>query len=279
MDSINEHLFINPGVNIGKNHKDIKTIVNLSKEEIKARWENQLGQSILSKWRANNFDRKMLNQLVGKYYDHTDIRGISLVDEKISDADLSDIDFYGSDLKNTKVINSNLSDSWLSESDIRGTRFEWCDMDRALIDNAEFDNRTTFVGVNLNTINFTLSWLLQNLAIGQRRIQHLKKKNPNFALFLKYTCDYGRSIYRWLLCVLTVLLFFGLAYWLIPETINKKGFVNSMYFSFITFTTLGYGDIVPISILGKILVIIEVFLGYVMGGLLVAILARKMIGD
>jgi len=83
VDSINEHLFINPGVNIGKkNHKDIKTIVNLSKEEIKARWENQLGQSILSKWRANNFDRKLLNQLVGKYYDHTDIRGISLAGKK-----------------------------------------------------------------------------------------------------------------------------------------------------------------------------------------------------
>ncbi len=170
MDSINNFLFINPGINIGRNDKDIKTIVNFSKEELKARWENQLGKSILSKWRANNFDRKTLDELVGKYYDHTDIRGISLVSENFADGDLSNIDFYSSNLQNTKFENVDLSKSWLSESDIRGVRFEGCKMEGVLIDNVEYNKNTTFIGIDLNTINF-------NLAIEQQRIDDLQDQN------------------------------------------------------------------------------------------------------
>ena len=50
-----------------------------------------------------------------------------------------------------------------------------------------------------------------------------------------------------------------------------------MYFSVVTFTTLGYGDILPISPLGKIMVIAEVSIGYIMLGLLVAIFSQRMI--
>ena len=40
-----------------------------------------------------------------------------------------------------------------------------------------------------------------------------------------------------------------------------------------------YEVITPVSILAKIFVISEVVLGYLMGGLLVAILAKKVIGN
>ena len=48
-------------------------------------------------------------------------------------------------------------------------------------------------------------------------------------------------------------------------------------FSFITFTTLGFTDISPISSIAKFLVILEVFIGYLMLGLLVAIISKKVI--
>ena len=57
---------------------------------------------------------------------------------------------------------------------------------------------------------------------------------------------------------------------------NPVGYWESFYFSIITFTTLGYGDILPRDAVGQILVIIEVMVGYFMLGALVAIIIRKI---
>jgi voltage-gated potassium channel Kch len=76
--------------------------------------------------------------------------------------------------------------------------------------------------------------------------------------------------------VLGVIVAFAILFQLTQT--NAKSFWDPLYFSFVTFTTLGYGDIVPISGIAKLLVILESFAGYIMGGLLVAILARKVMG-
>ena len=44
------------------------------------------------------------------------------------------------------------------------------------------------------------------------------------------------------------------------------------------FDVLGFGDIRPLLSIAKISVIVEVVLGYIMLGLLVAIISRKVIG-
>ncbi|HHO55300.1 MAG TPA: two pore domain potassium channel family protein, partial [Trueperaceae bacterium] len=63
-----------------------------------------------------------------------------------------------------------------------------------------------------------------------------------------------------------------------PNTLSQpNNFLNSLYFSFVTFTTLGFGDISPISSIAKFLVILEVFIGYLMLGLLVTIISKKVI--
>jgi voltage-gated potassium channel Kch len=51
-----------------------------------------------------------------------------------------------------------------------------------------------------------------------------------------------------------------------------------LYFSVVTIATVGYGDILPITLLQKAVVISEILIGYLMGGLLVAILAKRVIG-
>jgi hypothetical protein len=52
--------------------------------------------------------------------------------------------------------------------------------------------------------------------------------------------------------------------------------VSFLYFSFVTFTTLGFGDITPIKWYAQIIVTIEVILGYGMLGGLISILANKL---
>lgn len=279
MGRIDDSLFIVPGANIQEDDNDIKTVVNLGKKSLQERWSQDRGKNIISAWKASGFERSILDERVGKFYNHTDLRGINLSGMRIENADLSNVDLYFSNLNKTVFHNVKLQDSWLSESDIRGAAFEWCNMDKVLVDKVKFNSETKFTGVNLGVINFTLSEMLRDLALGQGRISYLEDNNPKIAWFLRISCDYGRSIRRWALWVIASVLFFALIYCLFPGLISKNGFIDSIYFSLITFTTLGYGDITPVGTIGKIVVITEVSLGYVMGGLLVAILSRRVIGN
>jgi voltage-gated potassium channel Kch len=134
------------------------------------------------------------------------------------------------------------------------------------------------LGVNLNAINFNLAARLQALALRQLWISDIERHNPRIAFVLRMSCDYGRSFSRFACWALGAIIAFALFFYLTPHTINKSGFLESLYFSFVTFTTLGYGDIYPVSSLGMIAVILEVTLGYLMLGLLVAIFSKRVLG-
>ncbi|MBW4623911.1 MAG: pentapeptide repeat-containing protein [Cyanosarcina radialis HA8281-LM2] len=278
IQEITPEFFINPRVDLQKGSQELLTMVNLSKEQLRQRWNSQKGQYILSKWKSNGFDRQILDDIVGKYYGHTDIRGIYLNGEDLSRANLSEMDFYGSNLENTIFKYADLSNSWLSESNIKGACFDGANMNGVLIDNVKFNNKTSFRGVNLSAINWNLALLVQDLANGQQRIENLKAKHPILAIFLRITCDYGRSFVRFLLSCLIVVIVFGLLYSLVPGSLSKTNFWDSIYFSAMTFTTTG-SDIQAISVVSKILVVIEAAIGYLMTGLLIAILVRRTIGE
>jgi tetratricopeptide (TPR) repeat protein len=59
------------------------------------------------------------------------------------------------------------------------------------------------------------------------------------------------------------------------KLLTGKSFWQSLYFSVVTFTTLGYGDILPIGTAGQIAVIAEVIFGVLSLGLLLATLTRR----
>ena len=79
--------------------------------------------------------------------------------------------------------------------------------------------------------------------------------------------------------------FFGLVHWLgtnakwwVLKTHGGevKHLLDCLYFSLVTFVTLGFGDIWPATWLPKIIVGFEVVFGYVFLGLIVTLIARKM---
>lgn len=78
--------------------------------------------------------------------------------------------------------------------------------------------------------------------------------------------------------------FFGLLYWwgtnagwapLFGKAGQIKHLLDCLYFSLVTFVTLGFGDIWPAAWLAKIFVGAEVVLGYVFLGMIVVLIARK----
>ena len=56
-----------------------------------------------------------------------------------------------------------------------------------------------------------------------------------------------------------------------------KIYIDLWYFSMVTFSTVGYGDIIVTSLLGKILVSVEVFLGVTIGAAWASVIIKKMI--
>ena len=53
-------------------------------------------------------------------------------------------------------------------------------------------------------------------------------------------------------------------------------FSSAFYFSIVTFTTLGFGDVITANRAARVMVTLEVILGYVMLGGLISIFATKL---
>lgn len=277
-----EDFFIEPGRNLTPEDEDLKRFALSEKSPLVKRWDTSRGQQIKRQWRASGYQRSVLDSLVGRYHGHTDIRGINLKGEDLSRADLSKIDFFAANLEGANLTGANLEDTWLSGSNIRGANFEFARMDGVILDDADFDSKTRFVGVDLNKINFTLAALIQEHAVTQNRIKTLERRQPRLAYLLKVTSDYGRNFWRFVVWCFLIILFFGVLYWLVPGAIQTNGrevgLIDSLYFSFIAFTTLGLVDMTPASPTGRTLFAVEVLFGYFMLALLIAILSRRVFG-
>jgi len=101
-----------------------------------------------------------------------------------------------------------------------------------------------------------------------------------FAFWLWGLTDYGRSFMSVVVFAAILIFGFGSVYARSPGMISAGGRrptpFTPYYFSIVTYTTLGFGDVKPNNLKGEILVSIEVILGYVTLGLLLAVLADKV---
>ena len=130
----------------------------------------------------------------------------------------------------------------------------------------------------------------------QQFIRAFKKANPMLARLWRWSSDYGRNLGLWAFWSLFFALLFAIAYmpfpsWL-PDWIQEWSpqfhqatgqysgesltFWNSFYFSIVTFTTLGFGDVVADNATARFLVTMEVIFGYLMLGGLISIFANKL---
>lgn len=103
------------------------------------------------------------------------------------------------------------------------------------------------------------------------------------ALFLyKITSDYGESPFKVLVnsvCVLLLFTFIVFGLGIAASDIENKytiaSLINSAYYSVITFTTLGYGDIYPKSHWGQLTAGILALLGLFYSSLFMVSVVRK----
>ena len=96
--------------------------------------------------------------------------------------------------------------------------------------------------------------------------------------------DFGRSLAKPAAYALLIALSFGILYsfdmgfdWgLMDYSGSADSALSPFYYSIVTYTTLGFGDITPDHWVGEIVVIAEVVMGYTTLGLLLSILANRV---
>jgi hypothetical protein len=93
--------------------------------------------------------------------------------------------------------------------------------------------------------------------------------------------DCGRSLIRWAGWSLLLACCFATIFWLLgPTSFDTQHldfrFLTMFYYSVVTFTTLGFGDIIPKTSTAALWVTLEVIFGYIMLGGLITIFASKL---
>ena len=112
-------------------------------------------------------------------------------------------------------------------------------------------------------------------------LSHWRGKRWHILLWICWglLTDFGRSFSRIAIAGSALVFIYGAiySYWSgmlkYPETAT---WFTPFYFSIVTYTTLGFGDVVPVTVLGEMIVSTEVIFGYLTLGLLLAVLADKV---
>jgi uncharacterized protein YjbI with pentapeptide repeats len=71
-------------------------------------------------------------------------------------------------------------------------------------------------------------------------------------------------------------IYFGQCHFNLSGDLFKPDIFQSFYYSIITFSILGYGDLVPIDNWGRLLILCEAVIGYIILGLSIFLLSRKI---
>ncbi|NTV98288.1 MAG: hypothetical protein HGA70_03895 [Chlorobiaceae bacterium] len=238
-----------------------------------------------------------------------DFRGTNLKKATFEDAYLKNILFTHADFHDTSLSNAFCTGADFSYSTFRSTDFSGANLDQAKVFSVNYEQQVFFSLLRENGFRPLELWKKRLDFYLDTRIRcrgvHATSAygNPRFIQFLRDVdyleelyhsrsgssvifiwwlfADCGRSLKRWAFWTFAFVLLFALVYTLLGEENFKCqylsfGLPSMMYFSIISFTSYGSGDIIPITQLSAILVSIEVIVGYMMLGGLISIFSSKL---
>ena len=233
----------------------------------------------------------------------------NLEDAYLEDAKLNDTILTGANFKNATLSNSNLINAYLIDAHLEGANLTAVNFDRANLSSVSFDEKIAMrlfreTGYSIKKIWSRRYDLLLDTTIrckgvnattcyGSQRFKLFLQDQDFLEEFLETKwgkkvfvtwwifADCGRSLSRWAGWSLLLALLFAFIYWTLgPQSFNTQhlnfNLITLFYYSVVTFTTLGFGDIIPRTTTAAMWVTIEVILGYVMLGGLITIFASKL---
>lgn len=201
---------------------------------------------------------------------NADLRAANLTRARLSEADLSQAIFTRADLH----------DADLKQSRVQGTNFELANLQRARLLGIKQYKTAKWVGTDIRDLDLRGAYMIRRYISDENYLFEFQSRSRfHRMIYLVWwaTSDCGRSLLRWFIWLLGATLLFAGIYTIVD--IDYGHYVtpfSPIYFSFVTLTTLGYGDAVPASLSAQIFVTLQAISGYMGLGGLLSILGNKM---
>ena len=220
---------------------------------------------------ARLFEANLRNSTLSKaQIDGADLRCASLQHARIREADLTNADLTG----------ANLQHADMSLCSVDGANFNNADLRNARLRQVSGFQMASWFGVDIRDINFAGAYRMRRFIVDENYLKEFRDggRITNFVYHLWWiTSDCGRSMVRWCAWVGVVAAVFAFAFAMVNVDYgDHPTWLSPLYYSVVTLTTLGYGDVVPASTAAQVVAVIEVIIGYLMLGGLLSILGNKM---
>lgn len=224
-------------------------------------------------------------RLDGTSWFEASLSGATFSQADLTDADMRCVDLQGARLRESVLVGSDLSAADLREAELDGSdlaraTFDGSDLRGARLSRVRNFEQATWLEVDVRETDFRGAYTLRRLIIDENYLEEFRNRGPHFEkLFLlwRISSDCGRSFWRWAAWTGAMVVLFAAGFYLVDiDYGDYPTAVSPLYYSVVTLTTLGYGDVLPASLAAQVLVILEVCVGYVALGGLVSILANKM---
>jgi hypothetical protein len=225
------------------------------------------------------------------------------------DANLIGARLSGTNLQNAILANSNLKNAYLVDANLEGAILSAVNFQNANLSSVIFDQKIMWPLTKASRFSLKKLWnqrydILLDTTIRCKGVnattcygsqqfklflqdqdfleEFLEKKWGKKIFFIWWLfADCGRSLGRWTGWSLLLALLFAFVFWLLGSNSFDTqhldfNFLTMFYYSVVTFTTLGFGDIIPKTSIAAMCVTVEVIIGYVMLGGLITIFASKL---
>jgi hypothetical protein len=226
-----------------------------------------------SKSVAPNLDSADL-AAIAKDFSGINFRNASIKGTKLSGVNLADADLYDAKLNEAELVDASVEGADLRGADFGGT----------IVDGIRYDKKMKCLGARVD--GCVGNQRFKRAVIEADYIEAFVFEHPLISKFWSWTSDYSRSPLRIALIGLAIIAIFAAVYYAWPGLLGwpraapgqgrpRELWFAPIYYSVVTFTTLGFGDVYPITTAGEVLATIEVLIGYVWLGYLVSVLASR----
>ena len=174
----------------------------------------------------------------------------------------------------------NLNSADITMSDVSGSNFYNAELQNTRLRLITGFEDANWIGVDVRNINLSGAYRVRRFIADQNYLKEFKSAGRMQSIIYYIwlvTSDCGRSIGRWCALIVAITLGFGWMYSMVEMDFGSyPTLLSPFYFSVVTLTSLGFGDVVPTSIAGQLLAMLEVFFGYIMLGGLLALFTNKI---
>jgi uncharacterized protein YjbI with pentapeptide repeats len=208
------------------------------------------------------------------------------------------VDFRDAEFLFRSSITSNLANVLFHRSFIENVAFINCEWPKKYVVYEEKHMEDKDIGLFYNQLETIYRNLKQNMQnhgdyatagelyyreMEMRRKGAKTKRKRLWLEIYRILAGYGENYWNTAVVSVVITLFFAFLYGIFdclqysvedPSLLQET--IDAIYFSFVTFTTLGLGDIAPLTAFGKVLICCEAVTGAFMIALFVVVFVRKM---